>query len=364
MFIVGTSVGQWFKLLAKNKFKISWKYVPRAIAISFLTFVFSPLILVERVLFNRKIVQKKISKQPIFILGHWRTGTTFLHELLISDPQHAYITLTESVFPHYFLCFSSFFRWLLSLFLPKTRPQDNMRIGPDFPSEHDFAITNLCSMSPYSGAYFPTNQDYYNRYVTFENVSTKEKRKLKKTIRYLIKKLDIKKENKRLVLKSPVDTARVDLLVELFPNAKFVHIIRDPYRVFFSTKRMHEKLTSLLQLQEREEDLDEFVLSNFEQMYEKFYHDLSLIPKENIVEVRYENLVENPLKELERIYNSLSLPGFENAKPMFEQYLENVKDYQPSSYAISSDDEQMIYSRWHKVIDKWGYKTPSKSLIC
>ena len=33
---------------------------------------------------------------------------------------------------------------------------------------------------------------------------------------------------KRIVLKSPAHTARVRVLLELFPKARFVHIIRDP----------------------------------------------------------------------------------------------------------------------------------------
>ena len=363
MFVVGTSFAKWIKLLFENKFKISWKYISRAIVITFLTFIFSPLILIEKILFERKISKHKTKKQPIFILGHWRTGTTFLHELLVSDPQHEFITLTESIFPYYFLGFSRFFNWLLSLFLPEKRPQDNMKIKAESPSEHDFAIANLCTMSPYTGAYFPTNQDYYNRYVTFKNVSKKEKRKLKRSILYLIKKLEIKKQDKRLVMKSPIDTARIDLLTELFPEAKFIHIIRDPYKVFFSTKRMHKKLISLLQLQEREEDLDEFVLSNFEQMYNKFYQDLYLIPKENYVEIKYEEFVKNPIEILEKIYQDLSLPGFKNAKTMFDEYLEKVKNYKPSSYQISETDKNKIYSRWKKFINKWGYEKPKEQSV-
>ena len=70
MFVVGTSFAKWIKLLLENKFKISWKYISRAIVITFLTFIFSPLILIEKILFERKISKHKTKKQPIFILGH------------------------------------------------------------------------------------------------------------------------------------------------------------------------------------------------------------------------------------------------------------------------------------------------------
>ncbi|GAH11808.1 unnamed protein product, partial [marine sediment metagenome] len=45
---------------------------------------------------------------------------------------------------------------------------------------------------------------------------------------YVIKKLYYKNGDKLLILKDPIDTANIDLLIELYPNAKFVHIIRDP----------------------------------------------------------------------------------------------------------------------------------------
>ncbi|MHA1867082.1 MAG: sulfotransferase, partial [Candidatus Heimdallarchaeaceae archaeon] len=127
--------------------------------------------------------------------------------------------------------------------------------------------------------------------------------------------------------------------------------------------RMHKKLISLLQLQEREEDLDEFVLSNFEQMYNKFYQDLYLIPKENYVEIKYEEFVKNPIEILEKIYQDLSLPGFKNAKTMFDEYLEKVKNYKPSSYQISETDKNKIYSRWKKFINKWGYEKPKEQSV-
>ena len=30
--------------------------------------------------------KSKIDQPPVFIIGHWRSGTTMLHELMIQDP--------------------------------------------------------------------------------------------------------------------------------------------------------------------------------------------------------------------------------------------------------------------------------------
>ncbi len=339
----------------ENKLDISWKKLPHVFVITFIIILFTPLAIIERLLVWRKLGEVELKHQPIFILGHWRQGTTFLHELFNCNPEYEFMTLFESVFPNHFLYSSEFLRWFLNLFLPETRPQDDLKITADLPSEHDFAIANLSSMSPYSGAYFPNNQDAYNKYVTLEGLSEKQIEKIKSSFRYMMKKLIVKKKYKRLVLKSPVDTARVGFLLELFPDAKYVHIARNPYEVYYSTKRMHQKLVPIFQLQEGYPDLDKFVLEIFEGMYTKFYNEVDLIPKENFIEIRYEEFIANPVDEMEKIYDSLSLPGFNEAKPHIENYIERNKNYTPSKYKIPLEEKKRIFTRWQSIFEKMKY---------
>ncbi len=346
------------KLLGENQFNVSLKKIPHVFLITFLIILFSPLAIVEKVLTWRKIRRVKIKKPPVFILGHWRQGTTLLHDLFNCNPDFAFMTLFESVFPNHFLYSSGLLSKVMGSVLPETRPQDDWKINPNVPSEHDFAVANLSSMSPYVGGYFPENQDFYNKYVTLEDITDKQIKKIKQSFDFIIKKLTIKKKNKRLILKSPVDTARVKFLLELYPNAKFVHIMRNPFEVFYSTRRMHEKLVTILQLQDSYPDLDEFVFTIFEGMYKIFYEEVGLIPEGNFIEIRYENFVANPLDTMTQIYDKLSLPGYEKAKPLIEEYLEGVKDYTPSTYTFQEEDVNRIYSRWHEIIEIMGYEKP------
>ena len=343
------------KLLFENKLDISWKKLPQVFVITFVIIIFTPLAIIERVFAWRKLRKVELKHQPIFILGHWRQGTTFLHELFNSNPEYEVMALFESVFPNHFLYSSSFLRWLLNLFLPETRPQDDLKITADLPSEHDFAIANLSSMSPYSGAYFPDNQDAYNKYVTLEGLSEKQIEKIKRSFRYMMKKLTVKKDYKRVVLKSPVDTARVGFLLELFPDAKYVHIARNPYEVYYSTKRMHEKLVTIFQLQKGYPDLDKFVLEIYEGMYTKFYKEVDLIPKGNFIEIRYEEFIANPVDEMAKIYDTLSLPEFNEAKPYMEKYIERNKYYTPTKYNIPPEEKERIFKRWKSIFEKMNY---------
>src|SRR5690606_12085909 len=57
---------------------------------------------------------------------------------------------------------------------------------------------------------------------------------------YFLKKLTLR-ENKPIILKSPTHTFRVKLLQEMFPQAKFLYIYRNPFDVFKSA--MHLRRT-------------------------------------------------------------------------------------------------------------------------
>ena len=83
---------------------------------------------------------------------------------------------------------------------------------------------------------------------------------------------------KRIVLKSPPHTCRIRTLLEMFPKAKFVHIVRDPYVIFPSTVNLWKRLYRDQGLQvPTYEGLDEHVFTTFTRMYETFERDRGLM---------------------------------------------------------------------------------------
>src|SRR5690606_8688957 len=121
------------------------------------------------------------------------------------------------------------------------------------------------------------------------------------------------RRNRRIVLKSPPHTARVRTLLEVFPDAKFVHIVRNPLTLYPSTVRLWKSLCDVqtLQWQRAEYDwLEEHVLDNLVRMYEAFERDRELIPPGRLVELRYEDLVSNPREQLRNVYDGLALGDF------------------------------------------------------
>jgi omega-hydroxy-beta-dihydromenaquinone-9 sulfotransferase len=158
------------------------------------------------------------------------------------------------------------------------------------------------------------------------------------------------------VLKSPPHTARLRVLLEMFPRAKFVHIVRDPYVIFPSTVNLWKRLYRDQGLQvPTGEGLDEHVFATLTRMYEALERDRSLVGPGQFCEVRYEELIANPVEQMRRVYEELQLGDFESVRPGIEAYFADQKDYKTNRYQMTPELRAEITRRWGKYIEKYGY---------
>lgn len=353
--LAGGSLANFIHLIKKNG--IHAKYLPRALYIIFMTFFTLPLRIFEKKHFEKKVMKTEIRKDPIFIIGHWRSGTTYLHNIMGHDKNLGYVSTFQTMVPGVFLGGEKIFKPIMGKHLPKTRPMDNVAMAPDFPYEEEYAIANLSPYSFYHGWYFPKRmREYYKKFVLFEDVSEGIIKKWKETYLYLIKKTTLKWGGKQLVLKNPPNTGRIKLLLEIFPNAKFIHIYRNPYEVYLSTLKLYEKVIAIYTLQEiTKEEMEDCILEFYPRMLKKFFEEKKLIPKGNLAEVRYEDFIKNPLEELERIYDELSLPGFQESKEVFKKYIQSQSNYEPSTYVIDENVKEKVETLWKIGFKEWGY---------
>src|SRR5665648_1005332 len=103
-------------------------------------------------------------------------------------------------------------------------------------------------------------------------------------------------KGKRLILKNPANTARIKLLLELYPEAQFIHIYRNPYVVYMSTKHFYNKMVQAFTFQKiSDADLEDHILWIYKRMMESYFEEKKLIPKGNLVEIKFENLESEPL---------------------------------------------------------------------
>ncbi|NHJ86283.1 MAG: sulfotransferase [Asgard group archaeon] len=353
----GTGIRNWLRLLWDNRFRISWKYLPRVFFISFISLITAPLAILEKLRYDRKIKHTAITSPPIFIIGHWRSGTTFLHNVLSKDEQFGYVNNITAFLPRVFLTGGRFLRPILQRCIPEKRRMDNMTLGLNEPQEDEYALANLLNYSLYHGMAFPRNIRRYYQYCSFENVPERKVLRWKRTFYRFLQKITFSSKGKQLILKSPSHTYRVKLLLEMFPNAKFIHIYRNPLDVFPSTLNLYQKMFPYFFLQEpfTVEEGKEIIFELYDKMFERYFVDKELIPENNLYELKYEDFVQNPMIFLEDIYAQFSFKDFNAAKINFTSYLKAQKSYQKNKYSLDENFKNEIFKRWHSTFERWGY---------
>lgn len=355
--LAGSTLMNFFRLMGQNHFRITPMGLPRTLYSAALITVLSPLNTIERLKFDKHIHNTQLEKDPIFIIGHWRSGTTYIHNLFSQDSQFGFPTTIQTTAPSIFLGFEKIIRPIVESSLPEKRPQDDVDLAADFPQEEEYALGNLSPYSFYNGWLFPKNMELYNNYVDFEHVLEKEVKEFKRIYLYYIKKLTLYYKGKQLIMKNPSNTARVKLLLELFPNAKFIHIYRNPYHVYLSMKRNIEKEMTLQCLQKPPpwDVFEASMISMYNRLYSKYLKEKCLIPKDNLIELRYEDFMTNPLSQMEQFYSFFQLKGFKSLKSAFERYILSQKKIKIASYTFDEKLKDRIYTSLRNTIDLWNY---------
>jgi omega-hydroxy-beta-dihydromenaquinone-9 sulfotransferase len=307
--------------------------------------------------YGAAIAQTRIKDPPLFVLGHWRTGTTYLHDLLACDTeQFAAPTTAQVSYPHSFLVTEkAVSRW--GAMLPRSRPMDNVAIGMETPQEDEFALCVASLKSPCLGMFsFPRRADHYDRYLTFRGVPEPEVQEWKETFRWFSQKLTLR-YGRALLLKSPPHTARVRLLLKLFPGARFVHIHRDPYAVFQSTQHLFQRMGPINWLQKPPADLTEPILQRHTRMFDAFFEEKALIPEGRFHEIRFEDLERDPVAQVRTTYERLGLDGFEALQPRLQQYVHSLAGYRRNQHAeLSLELRRRVASAWQRSFDAWRYQ--------
>ena len=338
------------------------KYYPKLLAIVAINIINIPFRAYERKFINPRFKNLPIEKEPVFILGHWRSGTTHLHNLLSQDPQMGYVTTFQSVFPDTLFnktgrfVFENFTR----LLIPRTRKGDNVTLHPANPQEEEFSLGDKTPISFYYFWMFPHNIiDYYHSFVRFMGISKEEMNSWKADYKLLIKKALKNTGRERFLSKNPTNTARIKVLLEMFPNAKFIHIYRNPVEVFLSTSHFYKTMLPHLKLQNISQDeVDGHILNIYKKLMNDYFEQKESIPPGNLVEVAFEELEKNPEKILENIYGKLHLPGLENAQANFDAYLLKMKGYKKNTHKISKEKLERILDEWGFTMEKFAYTVP------
>jgi hypothetical protein len=233
---------------------------------------------------------------------------------------------------------------------------DNMKAGWLLPQEDEFAMMNLGCDSPYLRMAFPKRGPVFQELLDTSSISNQQWQPFAEKFLWFLKTLTVK-YSKPLILKSPTHTGRIGRFHEMFPESVFIHISRDPRKLFPSTVRLWESLDTVqgLQMPVSEDQYEALVLDSFKRMYAGYFAHRDRIPAKQLIEIRYEDLVANPVQQLEQLYQRLGWDGFDKMRPKLESRMQQDKDYQVNRHLLSSEQEAKVRAVCERYMQLYSY---------
>ncbi|MBK0397743.1 sulfotransferase [Limibaculum sp. M0105] len=319
-----------------------------------------PASAIERALIARRLPRVEDMPPPVFILGHWRSGTTHLYNLM-SLGDWGYVPPVAVGLPHDMFGLARLLRPMLERQLPETRFIDNIPVTPTSPQEDEIAIANMSPLSFYHGIYFPRAFDrLVDRGLFFDGCDAAEIDAWAERFTYFMRKLALD-QGKPLLIKNPVYTARPAMLRRLFPGAKFIHIHRNPHEVFLSMRNFYDKLLAVMALQDipADLDIDATILRVYERIMASFAAETAGWTAPDFVELPYAWLDADPLGALEEIYAGLELPGFEALAARARSYLAGIEGYRKNSFKGDAETVAKVEHALGHWLERWDYGRPA-----
>ena len=310
-----------------------------------LSVLFAPCRIVERILYARRIRRTRVPA-PVFVLGHWRTGTTLLQYMLGQDPSMRFVTPLASYSVNSALI-KAIMRKPLEQEVAKGRDMDNMKWGIDKPYEEYITFTLCSPYSSWTHNLYPQDRVRYLDYAFVDELPPRLQAKWQRRYDYMLRKFATAfPEGSHFLLKSPDVNARAKYLSQVYPDACFVNIYRNPYAVIRSTIHMMRIVYGYFALQDvpTDEELEDFVFYQFKRIYTKYFEDLESIDPARIVELRFEDFEQDPMPLLRDVYARFGWDWQAAEAPIraywdsLEGYEKNVFDYTPHLIARVNDE--------------------------
>ena len=351
----GIKLGNLLRLLKRNPITFRPKYIGRILFLLQSAIWSSLFSTVEKLLLKKKIAATPVPEDPVFIIGHWRTGSTYLHQLLNIDPENAAPTLFQVAVPECFITGYYFYKPILSMVIDKHRPMDNVRLGMNEPQEDEYALYRMTGFSPLEKLIFPRTKNYFLLHETNFIPGGSARDKWEKKLLTFYQKLHFK-TGKKIVSKNPFNSYRITELSRLFPNARFIHIVRNPIDVVPSTIHMWtivQQQNALINNEYKPSIAD--ISEVYAAMQEIITRDIERVPPDRKTEVRYEDLVSDPVLQIKKMYTALSLPFTQSFESKLKDYIKESTKFERNTFNISDEDKSYICRMFSIYMAKYGY---------
>ena len=351
----GIRFRSWVCVLARHGFRVSPSRIPRVLGITAASLSSELLAAIQQAFWARGLRTARIEHDPIVILGHWRSGTTLLHELLARDPRLVAPSTIQCATPSHLVLSEQFAIERLGFLLPERRPMDAMRLGFARPQEDELALCNLGLPSPWWTVAFPNDPPPDADYETLESLPRATRDRWITAWTGFLRAIQFEHPG-RLVLKNPLHTYRVPLIREVFPAADFIHLVRDPHELVPSCLHFWRRIAEDHGLQwPRGTDLEDRVFASILRMQRRLTATWETIPSAHRYQARYEDLVADPIAVLRGIYDHFRWPGCAEAEPHWRQHLEAERGYRRNDLPLDDRLRRRIATDLGEVLAENDY---------
>lgn len=315
-------------------------------------------------------------KQPVFIVGNPRSGTTFLHRLLAKDEKNfSSIHLWEILFAPSVTqrkvawavswldralggLLHRILHWFDRHFVSASNVMHKMSLV--VPEEDEYFLIHQ-GATIIAGLFFGFPRASYP-FVFFDTqLSRVEKRKIMRFYRHCLQRhLFAHKETRAILSKNPFFSPKVDALYARFPDAKIIYLARNPLKVVPSYASLSAHWWRMFAEPNKRYPHSEYILRSTQHWYRYPVERLEQAPEESRALVNFHDLVADPEKVVTAIYNQLGLeitPAFaEILREASEKACEHTSNHKYSLEGVGFTKEQIL-STYRDVYERWGFDT-------
>lgn len=311
-------------------------------------------------------------EKPLFILGNFRSGSTFLHRLLSRDSETFTslttwdIYLTPSVVQKKFTQFVSRLDKKLGghlhrlLYAIDRRTLGQFKIHPIsfFQPEEDENILMHAWDSFWGTFLFPFMDEFPNYQRFDEALPPERKREIMAFYKSMLQRHLYATGKKYYAAKAPAFSAKIEALVEFFPDARIICLVRNPLDMLPSTVSWINYSRGVFTGQPKTYIYLDEILDLTQYWYRHPLQYIDTHPSPRYLILNYDDLIQRPEQVIRGFYEQFGYPDKPGLPIIIDQAVKETLAFK-SDHAYSYEEmgftREMIVELFADIFERFGF---------